>query len=61
MTVISSEQMSGYWQYIQEMSEHFFDLTKSFRSSLMTCPNLYSLENDKSSRKPWDENSRKSY
>ncbi len=27
----------------------------------MTCPNLYSPENDKSSQKPWDENSRKSY
>ena len=59
--VISSEQMSGYWQCVQEMGEHFFDLTKFLNSSLMTCPNLYSPENDKSSRKPWDENSRKPY
>ena len=45
--VISSEQMSGYWQCVQEMNEHFFDLTKFFNSSLMTSPNLYSPKGDK--------------
>ena len=49
--VISSEQMSGYWQCVQEVDEHFFDLTKFSNSSLMTFPNLYSPESDKSSRK----------
>ena len=55
--VISSEQMSGYWQCVQEMDEHFFDLTQFFNSSLMTYPNLYSPKSGKGSRKTWDENS----
>ena len=60
LSVISSEKMSGYWQCVQEMGEHFFDVT-IFHSSLMMCPNLYGPESDTSSRKLWTENSRKSY
>ena len=47
--VIFNEQISGYRQCVQEMFEHFFDLTRFPHSGLMMCPNLYNPKNDKSS------------